>query len=59
MNSFKSVRRAGECGDREATVVALLGRMATGLMGDELVSVVVDSLLAFRDVMFEWNPALL
>ena len=44
-------------GDREATVVALMGRMSTGLMGGERASVVAANLRASRDVRFEWNPS--
>ena len=43
-------------GDREATVVALMGRMSTGLMGGERASVVAANLRAFRDVRFKWDP---
>ena len=44
---------------REAAVVALMGMMATVLMGGERASVVVANLRAFRDVRFEWDPSAL
>ena len=44
-------------GDREATAVALMGSMATVLMGGERASMVAANLLVFRDVRFEWDPS--